>query len=78
VAEGIVIERSRHAQEFVIIGNTEARDGRISFRARGLHHYLLSLPPGWRVTPRQISPRPILRGARPFARRSTSWWTSST
>jgi hypothetical protein len=48
--DGIVIERSRHAQQFLIIGNAEARDTRISFRARGLHHHLLSLPPGWRVT----------------------------
>lgn len=48
--DGIVIERSAHAQEFVIIGNTEARDTRLSFRARGLHHHLLSLPSGWRVT----------------------------
>jgi hypothetical protein len=50
VADGIQIERSEHAQEFVIVGNTEARDVRLSFRARGLHHHLLSLPSGWRVT----------------------------
>ena len=50
MADGIQIERSKHAQEFVIVGNTEARDGRLSFRARGLHHHLLSLPSGWRVT----------------------------
>jgi hypothetical protein len=50
VTDGIQIERSNHAQEFVIIGNTEARDCRLSFRARGLHHHLLSLPSGWRVT----------------------------
>lgn len=50
MADGIQIERSKHAQEFVIIGNAVARDSRLSFRARGLHHHLLSLPPGWRVT----------------------------
>jgi hypothetical protein len=55
VADGIQIERSKHAQEFVIIGNSEARDSRLSFRARGLHHHLLSLPPGWRVTTTQLA-----------------------
>jgi len=52
---GIAIERSRHAQEFVIIGNHAARDSRLSFRARGLHHHLLSLPSGWRVTTAQLA-----------------------
>lgn len=52
---GITIERGKHAQQFVTIGNREARDGRLSFRARGLHHYLLSLPPGWRVTTAQLA-----------------------
>lgn len=55
VADGIQIERSEHAQEFVIVGNAEARDRRLSFRARGLHHHLLSLPPGWRVTTTQLA-----------------------
>lgn len=55
MADGIQIERSKHAQEFVIIGNSEARDHRLSFRARGLHHHLLSLPPGWRVTTVQLA-----------------------
>lgn len=54
-ADGIAIERSKHAQEFVIIGNQAARDNRLSFRARGLHHHLLSLPPGWRVTTAQLA-----------------------
>lgn len=55
MSDGIQIERSKHAQEFVIIGNAEARDRRLSFRARGLHHHLLSLPPGWRVTTAQLA-----------------------
>lgn len=53
-AEGMVIERDEHEDKFVIVGNSAARDSRISFRARGLHHYLLSLPPGWRVTTEQL------------------------
>ena len=52
---GIRIERSRHAQEFVVIGNADARNGKISFRARGLHHHLLSLPPGVHVTTTQLA-----------------------
>ena len=55
MSDGIQIERSKHAQEFVIIGNAQARDSRLSFRARGLHHHLLSLPPGWRVTTAQLA-----------------------
>lgn len=55
MTDGIQIERSQHAQEFVIIGNTEARDRRLSFRARGLHHHLLSLPSGWRVTTAELA-----------------------
>jgi hypothetical protein len=47
---GIRIKRSKHAQEFIVIGNAQARDTTISFRARGLHHHLLSLPPDWHVT----------------------------
>lgn len=52
---GIGIERDEHAQQFVIIGNAPARDARLSFRARGLHHYLLSLPPGVRVTTESLA-----------------------
>lgn len=55
MSDGIEIERSKHAQQFVVIGNAEARDRRLSFRARGLHHHLLSLPPGWRVTTTQLA-----------------------
>jgi hypothetical protein len=47
---GIRIKRSKHVQQFIVIGNAQARDTTISFRARGLHHHLLSLPPDWHVT----------------------------
>jgi hypothetical protein len=47
---GIVIHRSRHAQQYVVIPNAIARDTRLSFLARGLLVMLLSLPPDWRVT----------------------------
>jgi len=55
MATGMKIERSRRAQQFVTIGNAEARDTRLSFRARGLHHYLLSLPSGWHTTTERIA-----------------------
>ena len=47
---GIIIHRSHHAQEYVVVPNGIARDKRLSFRARGLLVMLLSLPPDWRVT----------------------------
>jgi hypothetical protein len=47
---GIVIHRSKHAQQFVIVPNRIARDRRLSFRARGLLVMLLSLPAEWHIT----------------------------
>jgi len=47
---GIVIHRSRHAQEYVVIPNALARNRGLSFTARGLLAMLLSLPPEWHVT----------------------------
>jgi DNA-binding IscR family transcriptional regulator len=52
---GIIIHRSRHAQEYVIIPNSIARNTRLSFRARGLLVMLLSLPPDWHVTTDQLA-----------------------
>lgn len=36
------------ADNFTIIANRVIRDQRLSFRARGVLVYLLSMPPGWR------------------------------
>lgn len=47
---GIVIHRSRHAQEYVVVPNSIARNATLSFLARGLLVMLLSLPPDWHVT----------------------------
>lgn len=47
---GIVIHRSHHAQQYVVVPNAIARDKTLSFRARGLLVMLLSLPPEWHVT----------------------------
>lgn len=47
---GIIIHRSRHAQQYVVIPNAVARNTGLTFRARGLLVMLLSLPPDWHVT----------------------------
>jgi hypothetical protein len=47
---GVVIHRSRHAQEYVVVPNSIARNATLSFLARGLLVMLLSLPPDWHVT----------------------------
>jgi hypothetical protein len=47
---GLVIHRSHHAQQYVVVPNAIARDTGLSFRARGLLVMLLSLPPEWHVT----------------------------
>ena len=52
---GIIIYRSHHAQQYVVVPNYIARDGRLSFRARGLLVMLLSLPPSWHVTTDQLA-----------------------
>lgn len=43
------IIRGDHESHFTIISNQVMRDDRLSFRARGVHHYLLSFPTGWRI-----------------------------
>jgi hypothetical protein len=47
---GIIIHRSRHAQEYVVVPNSIARNTELSFTARGVLVMLLSLPPDWHVT----------------------------
>lgn len=41
--------RVSHSHDFTMIANKAIRDQRLSFRARGLHHLLLSYPNGWKV-----------------------------
>lgn len=47
---GIVIHRTKHTEQYVIIPNTIARDKRLSLLARGILVHLLSLPDGWHIT----------------------------
>mgnify|MGYP001186071022 FL=1 len=48
--EEMVIIPVIHDRDFTIIDNAAIRDRRISFKARGLLHVMLSLPPNWRVS----------------------------
>lgn len=50
-----VTRSARVADNFALIANGALRDKRLSFRARGLMAYLLSLPPNWRTTVRQLA-----------------------
>lgn len=61
---GIVIRRSHHAQNYVVVPNAIARDDSLTFTARGLLVMLLSLPPEWHVTQDQLAQdNPDSRGA---------------
>lgn len=41
--------RVEHQKDYTCITNFTIRDKRLSFKARGLHHLLLSYPDGWQV-----------------------------
>jgi hypothetical protein len=41
--------RVEHSKDYTIISNLAIRDVRLSLRARGLHHLLLSYPNGWKI-----------------------------
>ncbi|HEY3003357.1 MAG TPA: hypothetical protein VGJ44_13495 [Kribbellaceae bacterium] len=49
------IVRSRRRDQFTVVDNLTVRDERLSFRARGLLVYLLSMPPGWTTDHRKLS-----------------------
>lgn len=49
------IIRGEHSSHFTIISNDSMRDERLSFRARGIHHYLLSFPTGWKIDSTSIA-----------------------
>ncbi len=44
------IIRVKHSSNFTIIDNAVIRDSRLSLRARGLHHLLLSFPHDWEIS----------------------------
>ena len=43
------------ADHFTILPNRIIRDQRLSFRARGVLAYLLSMPPGWRTSSTRVA-----------------------
>lgn len=49
------IIRGEHESHFTIVANEVMRDQRLSFKARGIHHFILSFPSGWRISATSIS-----------------------
>lgn len=43
------IFHNQHKNNFTVISNSTIQDGSVSFKARGLHHFLLSLPDTWKA-----------------------------
>ncbi|MDF2712231.1 MAG: hypothetical protein K0R62_7883 [Nonomuraea muscovyensis] len=50
-----ITRSARVADNFALIANGALRKSTLSFRARGLMAYLLSLPPGWKTSIRQLA-----------------------
>lgn len=50
-----MIVRSKRRDRFVVIGNETIRDRRLSYKARGILAYLLSLPDNWRISSQYLS-----------------------
>ena len=47
--------RVQHSKDYTVISNSAIRDSRLSFKARGLHHLLLSYPDGWEINTEHLS-----------------------
>jgi hypothetical protein len=47
--------RVQHSKDYTVIANAAIRDSRLSFKARGLHHLLLSYPDGWEINTEHLS-----------------------
>lgn len=52
-----MIVRSKPTVEYTTVHNGTLRDTRLSFRARGILAYILSMPPDWTVTSAVLSTR---------------------
>jgi hypothetical protein len=50
-----VLRVHRHRRDFTVLGNPTLRDGRLSFRARGVLAFLLSQPDGYPVNAAEIA-----------------------
>lgn len=51
----MAIIRIRHTSKYTTISNLAIRDKKLSFKARGLHHLLLSYPDDWQVNSNQLA-----------------------
>jgi hypothetical protein len=54
--------RIQHSKDYTVIANAAIRDTRLSFKARGLHHLLLSYPDGWKVNTEHLSTQSEMDG----------------
>jgi hypothetical protein len=54
--------RVQHSKNYTVIANAAIRDSRLSFKARGLHHLLLSYPDGWKVSIEHLSAQSEMDG----------------
>ena len=43
------IRRAKHEKNYTVILNSTIQDSSLSWKARGLHHYVLSLPDDWSI-----------------------------
>ena len=46
--------RIHHKKRYTVISNDAVRDSKLSWAARGLHHYLLSFPDDWEVNVKHL------------------------
>ena len=54
--------RVQHSKDYTVIANAAIRDSRLSFKARGLHHLLLSYPDGWKVSIEHLTAQSAMDG----------------
>lgn len=47
--------RAMHDKDYTCISNPAIRDKKLSFKARGLHHLLLSYPDGWEINSHHLA-----------------------
>jgi len=47
--KGLVIVRTHRSSHYVTLGLTAVEDPRLSYKAKGLHTYLISRPPEWKI-----------------------------
>ena len=54
--------RVEHSKDYTVLSNKAIRDKRLSFRARGLHHLLLSYPDGWQINIEHLTSESEIEG----------------